>query len=159
MSDAPATLVITSPVGTIELTADDKYLLSLQIIPGSTTSTTTPSNPILMQATEQIEQYFSGHRRIFDIPLEPNKSVRGEALRIGIASIPYGETLTYGSLAYIIESSPRAVGQACRRNPYPIIIPCHRVTSAAGNAENYSGGDGVKTKAWLNIFEQNNKEI
>jgi methylated-DNA-[protein]-cysteine S-methyltransferase len=74
-------------------------------------------------------------------------------LRAGIAGVPYGETLTYGALARLIDSAPRAVGQACKRNPFPIIIPCHRVTSASG-PEHYSGGAGISTKAWLLDFEQ-----
>jgi methylated-DNA-[protein]-cysteine S-methyltransferase len=101
----------------------------------------------------QIQDWFAGKRKDFDLPLAPLSTPRGEALRAGIAAIVYGETLTYGELAARIGSAARAVGQACRRNPFPIIIPCHRVTSA-GPQEFYSGGEGPRTKAWLIAFEQ-----
>ena len=97
--------------------------------------------------------YFAQKLQDFDLPLRPLVSKRGEVLRGGIASVPYGETLTYGSLAVQLDSAPRAVGQACKRNPFPIIIPCHRVTSTAG-PEYYSGGAGASTKSWLIDFEK-----
>ena len=63
--------------------------------------------------------------------------------------------MTYGELAANCGSVARAVGGACKSNPFPIIIPCHRVTSAAG-PEYYSGGDGPRTKTWLLDFEYSN---
>lgn len=159
MSDPTATILIASPVGPLELTATDTALTSLTIRPDAAPSGTVPDHPVLSAAARQLDEYFSGQRRDFTLPLAPLKSKRGAVLRAGIASVPYGETLSYGALATIVESAPRAVGQACSRNPFPIIIPCHRVTSSNGAPENYSGGDGIKTKAWLNAFEQKNKEI
>lgn len=158
MSNLPATVLIASPVGAIELTTDGNVLTSLTIRPEAQADTAPSAHPVLDEAAVQIADYFAGTRHDFDLPLAPLKSERGTALRDGIAAIPYGETLSYGALANILTSAPRAIGQACRRNPFPIIIPCHRVTSAAGSPEHYSGGDGVNTKAWLNAFEQKNKE-
>ena len=106
-----------------------------------------------MQAAAQLKAYFDGNLQQFDLPLVPLPSVRGEALRAAIASIPYGETMTYGALAKAHDSSARAVGGACARNPYPIIIPCHRVTSSGGAKENYSAGHGPATKAKLIAHE------
>ena len=158
MSNPPATVLIASPVGAIALESDGSALTSLTIRPGAKTDAAAPTDPVLLQAIEQLDEYFAGKRQDFDVPLAPLKSPSGQILRQGIADIPYGETLSYGALANILDSGPRAVGQACRRNPFPIIIPCHRVTSAAGSPEHYSGGDGINTKAWLNAFEQKNKE-
>lgn len=149
MSNPPATVLIASPVGAIALESDGNALTSLTIHPDAQTDAAAPTDPVLLQAIEQLDEYFAGKRQDFDVPLAPLKSPRGQILRQGIADIPYGE---------ILDSGPRAVGQACRRNPFPIIIPCHRVTSAAGSPEHYSGGDGINTKAWLNAFEQKNKE-
>ena len=69
-------------------------------------------------------------------------------LRDAIRAIPYGAQRSYGAVARTIDSGPRAIGQACRRNPMPIVIPCHRVT-ATGGIGFYSGGKGVETKIWL----------
>ena len=63
------------------------------------------------------------------------------------------DTLTYGALARVANSSPRAIGQACARNPLPIIIPCHRVTASDGLGH-YSAGAGVPTKRWLLAHEE-----
>lgn len=158
MSHAPATAVVTtiiaSPVGPIRLTATQDVLTGLTILPGAALEADKSDNPLLAQAQAQLAAYFAGERRIFDLPLAPAATMRGAELRNGIAAIPYGDTLSYGALATIVESGPRAVGQACRRNPFPILIPCHRVTSAKGAPEHYSGGNGVTTKTWLNRFEQ-----
>jgi methylated-DNA-[protein]-cysteine S-methyltransferase len=104
-------------------------------------------------AVAQMRDWFARKRRDFDLALKPLPTPRGNALRAGIASVPYGKSMTYGGLARQLDSGPRAIGQACRRNPFPIIIPCHRVMSSAGS-EHYSGGDGPRTKAWLIAFEQ-----
>ena len=66
-----------------------------------------------------------------------------------IRGIPIGETLSYGALARIAGSAPRAIGQACARNPFPIVIPCHRVVGSGGMIGHYSGGKGIATKIWL----------
>jgi methylated-DNA-[protein]-cysteine S-methyltransferase len=71
------------------------------------------------------------------------------AVRAGLIAVGYGETLSYGALARALGSSPRAIGQLCARNPFPIVVPCHRVLGEGGRLGNYSGGDGPKTKSWL----------
>jgi len=63
--------------------------------------------------------------------------------------IPFGELMTYGQMAKILNSAPRAIGGACGRNPIPIIIPCHRVTGANGKLTGFSGGAGLETKEFL----------
>ena len=68
--------------------------------------------------------------------------------------ISHGEALSYGALARLAQSGPRAIGQACARNPLPIIVPCHRVLGSNGLGH-YSGGDGVTTKRWLLAHETN----
>ncbi|MEK6636616.1 MAG: methylated-DNA--[protein]-cysteine S-methyltransferase [Pseudomonadota bacterium] len=138
----------------VELTADDSCLIGVRIDPADNGSSNIPAGHRLLQtAAIQMQEWFAGKRKSFDLPLAPLSTPRGKALRAGIAAINYGETLTYGELATQIGSAARAVGQACRRNPFPIIIPCHRVTSA-GAQEFYSGGEGPRTKAWLIAFEQ-----
>jgi methylated-DNA-[protein]-cysteine S-methyltransferase len=109
-------------------------------------------HPLLLEAARQVTAYFAGTLRTFDLPLSPSESPQGAVLRAAIASIPYGQTRTYGALAAASGSVARAVGQACKTNPFPIIIACHRVISSSG-PEYYSGGDGLRTKTWLNDFE------
>jgi methylated-DNA-[protein]-cysteine S-methyltransferase len=145
---------IATPIGLVELAADDRVLIGVRIDPSDHSQGNLPENhPLLSTAAAQVEAWFAGTRKAFDLPLARLGSTRGEALRAAIAAIDYGQTITYGALAQKIGSAPRAVGQACRRNPFPIIIPCHRVTST-GSQEFYSGGEGPRTKAWLIAFEQ-----
>jgi methylated-DNA-[protein]-cysteine S-methyltransferase len=152
--DAPsATARMTSPVGLIELGADETQLHWVRILAGPGSEQDPGEHAILAEATAQLRDWFAGRRRDFGVPLRPMSTQRGNALRAAIAAIPYGATLTYGSLASRIGSAPRAVGQACMRNPFPIVIPCHRIVSTNG-PEHYSGGDGPRTKAWLIAFEQ-----
>ena len=145
---------IATPIGIVTLSADDVLLTGVQIDPTDNGPTHIPAGHALLEAAAvQLQDWFIGKRKHFDLPLTPLTTPRGEALRCAIAAIGYGETITYGTLATRIGLAARAVGQACQRNPFPIIIPCHRVTSA-GNREFYSGGDGPRTKAWLIAFEQ-----
>jgi methylated-DNA-[protein]-cysteine S-methyltransferase len=155
MTALTATATLLTPIGLVSLSAEGGELISVRINPLATEGHQPATNPILKEALDQMAAYFAGERQNFDVKLRPLPSPQGEALRSGIAVVPYGKTMTYGALAEQIRSAPRAVGQACKRNPFPIIIPCHRVTSASG-PENYSGGAGVETKAWLIDFEQAN---
>jgi methylated-DNA-[protein]-cysteine S-methyltransferase len=153
--DAPtATAIFDCPIGSIILHADDLYLRSVTISTRARPAAES-SHPILAAALNQMREWLAGKRQGFDLPLAPLGTAEGTALRAGIGSIPYGETMTYGALATRTGSVPRAVGQACKTNPYPIIIPCHRVTSASG-PEYYSGGGGPRTKTWLIDFEYGN---
>jgi methylated-DNA-[protein]-cysteine S-methyltransferase len=145
---------LQTPVGTIALEGDDDVLTAVRILgrddvpPAASASADSPAT----NAAQQLADYFAGTRQRFDVPLAPLNSPRGIALRQGIVDIAYGTTTTYGQLAQALHSAPRAIGQACRRNPFPIIVPCHRVTSSSG-PEYYSGGNGAATKAWLIDFE------
>jgi methylated-DNA-[protein]-cysteine S-methyltransferase len=140
-----------SPIGMILVDCDERHVLAVSII-ASGSPTILPDPPMASRiadaAIEQLRAYFDGSLTRFDLPLRPLPSARGEALRQAICAIPFGQTLSYGAVARMIGSGPRAIGQACRRNPLPIIVPCHRVT-AAGGIGNYSGGNGVETKLRL----------
>jgi methylated-DNA-[protein]-cysteine S-methyltransferase len=136
----------------ITLVAEGDMLISCRIGRQSGADHCDSGNEVLDEAARQMRDWFAGKRRAFDLPLAPLASDEGARLRAGIAEIPYGETLTYGALGERVGSVARAVGQACKTNPFPIIIPCHRVTSSAG-PEYYSGGDGPRTKTWLLDFE------
>jgi methylated-DNA-[protein]-cysteine S-methyltransferase len=153
MAGPSATARIASPIGMIAVTADDDTLTGLRIEGAGAASTS--DHPILVAAQAQLEDWFSGKRTGFDLPIPPLDSDEGETLRAGIAAIPYGQTATYGDVATATASAARAVGQACRTNALPIIIPCHRVISADGRAF-YSAGDGARTKGWLLDFERAN---
>lgn len=111
-------------------------------------------HPILVRAERQLEEYFSGQRRTFDVPLDPIGTPFQLSAWLGLREIPYGETRTYGEQAASIgrPSAPRAVGAANGRNPLSIFVPCHRVIGADGSLTGFAGG--LETKRFLLALEQ-----
>lgn len=139
--------LIATPVGAIRIEGDEGAISGLRICaegPRARGAATA-----VREAIVQLEQWFAGERRGFDLTLQPAASARAEALRQGLIAVPYGKTLSYGALARLLGSAPRAIGQLCARNPFPIIVPCHRILGAGGALGNYSGGEGPTTKSWL----------
>jgi methylated-DNA-[protein]-cysteine S-methyltransferase len=146
--------VIATPIGAIRITGGDA-LDAIRIL----TEPAAPlggSAPAVIAAAEQLEAWFAGTLHAFDLALEPPATPRGHALRQGLIDVGYGETLSYGALARKLGSSPRAIGQLCARNPFPIIVPCHRILAGNGLG-NYSAGAGITTKQWLLDHEQRHR--
>lgn len=96
----------------------------------------------------QVQAYARGERRTFDLEVKHVEGLTGDVMA-AMAQIPYGETRTYGEIAAELGTAPIAVGQACGRNPVPLVIPCHRVVGSDGGLHGYSAGDGVETKRKL----------
>lgn len=106
---------------------------------------------------EQVREYGRGDRRTFDLTVRFPDGVSGDVLA-AMAEIPYGETRTYGDLAADLDTAAVAVGQACGRNPVPLVVPCHRVVGADGGLRGYSAADGVATKRRLLDLEARHRE-
>ncbi len=141
------TALIATPVGTIRIEGDERSVHSIRI----ETDRQPPrraDSPAVIAAAEQLEAWFDGALRSFDIALAPAKTPRGQALRDGLIAVDYGDSLSYGALARVLSSGPRAIGQLCARNPFPIVVPCHRILGSDGIGH-YSGGGGLITKQWL----------
>lgn len=116
------------------------------------------TGPILSQITE----YLQGERWIFEIPFDWSTLTDFQrAVLQATCDIPYGETRSYGEIARLIgrPRAARAVGQAERRNPTPLVVPCHRVIGSNGNLRGYGGSNGLNTKAWLLAFERRISEL
>ena len=109
--------------------------------------------PVLRTTEAQLDEYFDGQRKTFDLPLDPDGSSFQRKVWSALRRIPYGSVSSYGTLAHEVDSAPRAIGGACGRNPLPIIIPCHRVVAAGGSLGGYSGFDGLETKRFLLALE------
>ena len=104
---------------------------------------------LLRQAARQLDEYFAGERRAFDLTLKPSGTPFQLAVLDALATIPYGETRSYGEIAAQIgrAKAVRAVGAANGRNPLPIVLPCHRVIGADGSLTGFGGG--LETKRYL----------
>ena len=103
--------------------------------------------PLLQEAEEQLNEYFAGVRREFDLPLAAKGTAFQQAVWAQLRKIPYGEVRTYGEIA-------RAIGKpkACRRNPLCIVVPCHRVIGADGSLTGYA--EGLEIKEYLLELER-----
>ena len=103
-------------------------------------------------AIRQLREYLIGQRTTFDLPVDLSAITDFQRRVLLTASkIPRGQISTYADIARQIgrPKAARAVGQALGHNPVPIVIPCHRVLGSDGSLHGYSGGGGIKTKAWL----------
>ncbi|SDQ60951.1 methylated-DNA--[protein]-cysteine S-methyltransferase [Natronobacterium texcoconense] len=106
---------------------------------------------------EQVREYEHGDRQTFDLRVTVPEGMTGEVMA-AMDEIPYGETRTYGELAADLDTSPIVVGQACGRNPVPLVVPCHRVVGSDGELRGYSAADGVVTKRQLLELEARETE-
>jgi methylated-DNA-[protein]-cysteine S-methyltransferase len=138
-----------SPVGRLILESEDNALISVGWVERDPAEDQPRPEPVLTDASRQLKAYFARRLTRFELPLRPRGSGFQQRVWGAIAAIPFGHTRAYGDLARVVGSAPRAVGQACGRNPIPIIIPCHRVVGSAGSLTGYSGAQGVTTKQFL----------
>lgn len=154
-----AARTLKSPVGVLQVVASEDCVLSIEL---GRRRAETPfvrwlrhqalrraETPVLAAALAQLREYFAGTRREFDLPVHPSGTDFQYRVWRVISAIPYGETVSYGSIANQLggRASARAVGAAVAANPVPIIIPCHRVIGADGSLTGYGGG--LRTKVWL----------
>jgi O-6-methylguanine DNA methyltransferase len=151
-----------SPIGRVFVAASERGVIALEFGPGEqdfvarlgrrTRAGVRRSAGHVGQAMRQVEEYLSGVRTRFDLPIDLSwtTAFQRQVLQAALA-IPRGQTRTYHQVARGIgrPTAARAVGQALGHNPLPIIIPCHRVLGADGSLHGYSGGKGLPTKAWL----------
>jgi methylated-DNA-[protein]-cysteine S-methyltransferase len=142
---------IDSPVGRLRLIADGDLLVSIWFENGRDAARGAPglaneASPVLELARTQLEEYFAGRRREFDLPLDPRGTEFQRRVWQQLLLIPYGETTSYGALARELgdHQASRAVGLANGSNPIPIVIPCHRVIGADGSLTGFGGGLPIK---------------
>jgi methylated-DNA-[protein]-cysteine S-methyltransferase len=142
--------IYESPIGPLTLVGGPRGLIRLDF-PGRTRVPDETAKRPMPDVTEQLEAYFAGERRSFELELD----LRGTTLQLAVwrelLRIPYGEVRSYGEQAGAIDAGlfrtdvepwqrARAVGAANGRNPIPIIVPCHRVIGADGSLTGYGGG-------------------
>jgi methylated-DNA-[protein]-cysteine S-methyltransferase len=105
------------------------------------------SSPVLAEAARQLDAYFQGELVTFDLPLELQGTEFQRRCWLALASIPYGQTVSYGEQARRLgfgNDAARAVGAANGQNPLPLVLPCHRVIGADGSLTGFGGGLHVK---------------
>ncbi len=144
---------LTTPIGFIQILASDEFIHSILFVDSVTES---QSNTVSDRARSQLEEYFQGKRREFDLPLDAKGTKFQQSVWDKLTLVEYGTTCSYRDIANAIENPKgvRAVGSANGKNPMTIVVPCHRVIGADGSLTGYASG--VDRKAWLLKHEQKN---
>ncbi len=143
-----ATATIKTPAGNLRITANSSAVEEIAFTKNSETDV--PINhPILLQCKKELDAYFSGKSTDFSVSLAEKGTAFQKSVWKTLRKIPVGEVITYGELAQKsgYPGAARAVGTAMKSNPFPIIIPCHRVLPSDKSLGGYAGGK--KFKKWL----------
>ncbi|MET9269967.1 methylated-DNA--[protein]-cysteine S-methyltransferase [Kribbella sp. NPDC003557] len=151
--------VVSTRIGELTLVAADDVLVGVYIPhhwvkPSAETlgERVEASDPLIAVVVDQLEEYFTGARRSFDLPTRLEGEVFQRRVWSVLEQIPYGETTTYGEIAARLGESAQAVGKAVGQNPLSIVVPCHRVIGKDGSLTGYAGG--LKRKQFLLDVEE-----
>jgi methylated-DNA-[protein]-cysteine S-methyltransferase len=138
-------MVLDSPIGSLGLIGSGSGLQAVLFDGGRVRAE--GRSLVLEEAAHQLHAYFDGDLVTFDLPLELRGTEFQRRCWLALASIPYGQTVSYGEQARRLglgHDSARAVGAANGQNPLPIVLPCHRVIGADGSLTGFGGGLHVK---------------
>lgn len=147
-------VVMPAPFGAVGIRTSAGAICEITYLP-TATHAVAPKNALADRAARQIERYLHDAQYRFDLPLCIGGTAYQRRVWEALNAIPVGELRTYGSVARLLRSSARAVGQACGANRLPIVIPCHRVVSAndIGGFAHHTDGYLIATKKWLLAHE------
>ncbi len=142
--------IFDAPFGPILLSADQQSVQGIELFAESSNGVS-DSSTILQQLEQQLNAYFSNPHIQWDIPLAVKGTDFQQKVWRYMQAIPAGETRSYGEVAKALNSSAQAVGNACRANHFPIIIPCHRIVakSGLGGFAGQTEGNEITVKQWL----------
>lgn len=137
-----------SPVGFAHIVADDEHIIKVSIRDEEYDAEPITS-PILAEAVKQLQEYFAGDRKVFDLPLKQPGTDFQQQVWQQLLQISYGKTITYGQQSQLMNSplAIRAIAAANGKNNLWVIVPCHRVIGSNGSLTGYAGG--LWRKKWL----------
>lgn len=140
---------IESPIGHLNVLTQDNNVTEISF--SQKNRPPQPSSAFSMQVSKELNAYFNNNQHQINLPFKPQGTPFQLQVWQALQSIPAGKVQTYGELAKLLRSSPRAIGQACRNNPIPIIIPCHRIIGAKGlgGFVGKTKGAELDIKTWL----------
>ncbi len=146
--------IVEAPGFALGVSCSAEEITAIEFLPPQ--AALAPSSPLAAEAVRQIRAYLQDPAFVFGLPLRPTGTPFQRRVWEQIAAIPLGQTKTYGDLAQALHNAPRAVGQACGANAYPLAIPCHRVVAASqglngglGGFNRQGGGFLLDVKRWL----------
>ena len=152
---SPYQAIVAAPCFSLGVKCDETEIHALEFL--APCAEIPPANALAAEAVRQLRAYLTDSGFAFSLPLRPAGTPFQQSVWEQIASIPNHRTRTYGEVAKAVKSAPRAVGQACGANPYPVVVPCHRVIATGGGLGGFArqeGGFLLDVKRWLLAHEQ-----
>ena len=146
---------VRMPFGVLGIRTANGMVTGIEYLPKSERAAA-PVDPVAKRAVKELERYLADPYHRISLPLAPRGTPFQRRVWDAIAAIPVGESRTYGEIARIVRSAPRAVGGACGANPIALVVPCHRVVGSMGSlggVMNADGGDPLAIKRWLLTHE------
>jgi len=137
-----------TPVGVARITEEDNFITSISVLDGEFEISPT-SSPLLKRAIAQLDEYFAGKRKVFDLPLKQSGSEFQQKVWAQLLKIEYGTTISYLQQSKLMQNplGIRAIAAANGKNSLWIVVPCHRVIGSNGSLTGYAGG--LWRKQWL----------
>ncbi len=147
-------VIISSPIGPLGIVMEEGALYRINFLSDETALQAAEDRPAA-QVAAQLQHYFKQADWHFSLPLQPVGTAFQQRVWQQLQLIPLGEVRTYGEIARALNSGPRAVGNACRNNPLPVVVPCHRVVAAngPGGFAGQTQGRNLSIKGWLLAHE------
>ncbi|MDB5109554.1 MAG: methylated-DNA--[protein]-cysteine S-methyltransferase [Mucilaginibacter sp.] len=138
-----------TPVGIAQITQEDDFISSIKILDDNEIASTLPQSPLLKKTTQQLDEYFAGERKTFDLPIKQQGTEFQQQVWQQLLQISYGTTISYAQLSNHMNSplAIRAIAAANGKNHLWIVVPCHRVIGSDGSLTGYAGG--LWRKQWL----------
>jgi methylated-DNA-[protein]-cysteine S-methyltransferase len=146
---------IPTPFALVGVRTEAGLVAEIVYLPGSA-GAQVPANALAEKVCRQVEKYLADPHYRFKLPLKPVGTVFQQSVWKLVSAIPTGQTRSYGAIARLLRTAPRAVGQACGANYFPLVIPCHRVVAAdgIGGFANTDSGAPLEVKRWLIAHER-----
>ncbi|MEO8103611.1 MAG: methylated-DNA--[protein]-cysteine S-methyltransferase [Betaproteobacteria bacterium] len=146
---------LRTPFAVLGIREEARHIVAIDYLPLASEDLP-PATALATEAVRQLQAYLADPGAHFDLPVAMNGTAFETRVWSTIAMIPAGAVRTYGDIARLVRSAPRAVGGACARNPLPLVIPCHRVVAAGGALGGFMGGSAsvpLAIKRWLLAHE------
>ena len=139
---------LDTPIGRIGITERDGKIVQVAWVASAGEAPQGAPTPLLSEAKRQMAAYFAGELEEFDLQLDPGGNALEREVFDAMSAIPYGQTRTYGDIALQLNrpGAARAVGRAMATNPFPVVIPCHRVVGSNGSLTGFGGGVEMKAR-------------
>lgn len=155
MNDAHYQAIVSAPGFSLGIRCNEDEITGIEFL--EPRAEVAPKSLLAKETVRQFRAWLKDSRHTFSLPLAPQGTPFQRRVWAGVAAIPAGRTKQYGELAAAIGTGPRAVGNACGANPYPIVVPCHRVVAANQGLGGFGRNRGeflLDVKRWLLAHEQ-----